>query len=598
MLKPIIYNLEEFAQATVDFISTDTELVEIFKKAQEKYNESSYWTGLFTYFSRYRQNALKEAISGLENLSDPIKRMEEFKHFISEGQWKSTSANTRVFTYLIRAIPGYESNEQVLPDHYIHEVLISPLKNLINRDIDTLIGEYRLVANRAEERKKELAAILASQQRTVENIVLFDEGRETAKFAVNNPEKLVFHLAPISERSKLWQLTWYDLSGKGNILVVETELAKTLEKLKPQKLPDANSKLTLKIKLACAELAEEYLSRTQVFVDPPLENLINLASAFVLKKQFESYKLYWYDSLGQCYSVPLQEENLLTQWLAEKRQLLAEDLSRLKAYLQHIRVRREVDATKHSNIGQVLQKNHGITLVTHNNLAKIPPFRLIAGTYFLTREPDIFTGVWTLYQKQKGMKSLQKINTDSWENFHDLLIEQGNLSAEQLISTTGEDYDVCLKLDNPIPEPNKLYMSITKIKMGEEEKEALQYSVMDPTGKQITHTITDKELKQKFEAPLTSEQLFSLRANILALVAKRGHIVSVADKIRDRIKKSIASENVLLKKDSLEPTSSSPPLIGKLKPEQGAALLGLFGSSSPKSKPSPTNNDQVYAMRS
>ena len=49
-----------------------------------------------------------------------------------------------------------------------------------------------------------------------------------------------------------------------------------------------------------------------------------------------------------------------------------------------------------------LQKEHGVTLIAANDLSKIPKYRLIAGTYFLVREPMTRTGnMWYLYHRQK-----------------------------------------------------------------------------------------------------------------------------------------------------------------------------------------------------
>ncbi|CDZ78781.1 hypothetical protein BN59_03095 [Legionella massiliensis] len=565
MSKKIIYNLIEFTKSMVDFISDGSEegqkrLVGVFEQAQSKYQTAeSMLRSVITYFTRYRGDAFTKTITDLKAFPDPIIRLQEFKKFVSLGGWESTSANTRLFTFLIRAIPGYENSEEKLSDQYIHEVLIPPLRTLIDKDIDSLIRQFALANEQAEQRKRELREMAAGQRKTAEGIVLFENDVEAAGFVQSHPDKQVFHLAaPSGSRSK-WQLTWYDLTGKANLLVIKSELERTLESLKSAKLPQENSKLQFKIKMECARLVEEQLSRTQVLLNPASEQLRNLTSAYVLTKNPREYQLSWYDSLGDCKQLHLSNYPLLATWLAEKKQLTADDLPRLKTYLQHIWFRQEVDKVKHKNVGQVLQKNHGVTLISHNYLAKIPRFRLIVGTYFLTREPDPYTGRWVLYQKQKGEANLQVINTDSWESFHEVLANNNALSAEQLNSSVAEPYELCLKpkeFNAVTAEKNKLYMSITKVRSGEEEpkadvneasavpsviitEELLQYIVIDPSGKPRVDTINKKELKHDFTEPLTSEQLAFLQADILAIVAKRGHILSIADRVRQEISRAI-----------------------------------------------------------
>lgn len=428
----IIDRLEDFGKELIDFISDSSEegnkrLQEIFKKASTEYNqyqESYLWSWLYRY-TRQRTEAFEKTISAIATFLDPIVQLQEFRKFVSEGGWASTSANMDLYIFLIRSIEGYEPEEE----NVLRTVIIPRLNELICKDIDILIKEHEKAVHEAELRKKELQAMLEGRRKEMENVVLFDAENTALDCALKHPEKQVFcliRLSPEAEHSD-WQLTWYDITGKANRLEIYGELKELLKEIKT--LPEENSSRQFKIKSACTRLVEELLAKTQVLVNPAPALLKDLTSTYVLST--DPMRIVWYDSLGNRQPLNLHKYPQLETWLGPKTEFAEKDLPPLKMYLRHIVMRREVDEDKQNNVFEVLRKKHGETLIATNNIATVPPYKLTAGTYLLIREPDAKTGAWVLYQRQKGGIN-QRINTDNWEAFHEVLAQNSGQSAEEL----------------------------------------------------------------------------------------------------------------------------------------------------------------------
>ncbi|STX41570.1 Uncharacterised protein [Legionella donaldsonii] len=441
----IIDRLEDFGKELIDFISDSSEegnkrLQEIFKQASKEYNQyqdSYLWSWLY-YYTRQRTAAFEKTISALTTVVDPIIQLQEFRKFVSEGEWKSTSANIDLYIFLIRSIEGYEPEE----DHVLRTVIIPRLNQLICKDIDNLIKAHENAMQEAEKRKKELEAMLAGKRKEMENVVLFGAENTAMETAVESPEKQVFSLIRLSPEAESsdWQLTWYDSTGKANRLEIYGELKQLLQEIKV--LPEENSSRQFKIKSACTKLVDELLAKTQVLVNPAPELLKDLTSTYVLSTK--PMQIVWYDSLGNHQPLNLHKYPQLEAWLGPKTEFTEKDLPRLKMYLRHIVVRREVDEDKQSNVFELLRKKHGETLIATNSIAAVPPYKLTAGTYLLIREPDAKTGAWVLYQRQKGGIN-QRINTDNWEAFHEILAQNKDFSAAELSLVEKNKLRECIK---------------------------------------------------------------------------------------------------------------------------------------------------------
>lgn len=451
----IIDRLEDFGKELIDFISDSSEegnkrLQEVFKQASKEYNQyqdSYLWSWLY-YYTRQRTEAFEKTISALATVVDPIVQLQEFRKFVSEGEWKSTSANIDLYIFLIRSIKGYEPEE----DHVLRTVIIPRLNELICKDIDNLVKAHEKAVQEAEHRKKELEAMLAGKRKEMESVVLFEAENTAKETAVECPEKQVFSLIRLSPEAESsdWQLTWHDSTGKANRLEIYGELKQLLQEIKV--LPEENSSRQFKIKSACTKLVDELLAKTQVLVNPAPELLNDLTSTYVLSTK--PTQIVWYDSLGNHQPLTLHKYPQLEAWLSPKTEFTEKDLSRLKMYLRHIVVRREVDEDKQSNVFELLRKKHGETLIATNSIAAVPPYKLTVGTYLLIREPDAKTGAWVLYQRQKGGIN-QRINTDNWETFHEILTQNKDFSAAELSLVEKNKLRECIKKADKILVKNK-----------------------------------------------------------------------------------------------------------------------------------------------
>lgn len=271
------------------------------------------------------------------------------------------------------------------------------------------------------------------------DMYLFADGETAGKFSTGHPGKHSFCLSPVSSSrgsdSLKWQLTWHDLQGKPNHLSIHSGLAQLIGSLKDGQLPAADTLMHYKIKQECATLVNELRSKVTVLINPESDSLKGLTGAYVLTRGLPGITLQWYDNLGICQDIMLGKYPALNVWLNEQTTLSIDALPQLKTYLMHLNVRREVDESKQTNILGLLQKQHGITLLTANDLSKVPAFKLIAGVYILMREPLDNTGDWVLYLRHKGGVN-ERINTTNWGAFHQILLEKNELMPDALPITT------------------------------------------------------------------------------------------------------------------------------------------------------------------
>lgn len=570
-------------------------LIEVFKQADTRYNNSdSYWSLISWLF---RRRSFGKTINDLKSFPDPILRLQAFYLFTSEegGTWHIGSANTALYIAAIRAIPDYENDRQSLSDEFIHEVLIPHLRPLVNLEIIARIEERaEFLRGKEEERRKveEDCRVFLNQAAEIE---LFDNAELARKEAVDNPTKQVFHLSArtlnakelelkqkrtktkVDEKELVWQFTWYDSTGNPNLLEMTSGLESLLTsfhlikrpeesgdseiKLKltefsrlekeyeertsvvlepsPEELEDLKSsyaitkkdrqyQLTwydnhgnpvplvlshhyllatwlatkealtiedlpvikiylqpqfanpeLSIKMCCSQLAKDHLARTKVLIDPPSKDLSFLSLTYVLTQQDEGqYQLTWYDSFCKPNPVNLENHEALSKWLKTKTALSHEDMSQLRTYLQHVKMRNEVDQSAQKGLGRKILEKKGVTLICTDNLEGIPPYKLSAGIYILTRSPDPKTGEWILYQRQKGGENIrvnisaaetddsseaeiESVKTNDWEDFHRFLAEkQAPFSAAQLSLVDQAELKKKLMSIIPVPKETNLCTAV------------------------------------------------------------------------------------------------------------------------------------------
>ncbi|PJE13986.1 MAG: hypothetical protein CK430_05825 [Legionella sp.] len=572
-------------------------LIKVFEMANRKYsNEDSYFWLISRFF---RHRSFEKTINDLKSFPDPILRLQAFYLFISEegGTWHIGSANTAIYISAIRAILGYENDEQSVSDEFIHGVIIPNLRPLVNLEIIARIEERAEFLRQKEEERRKVEENCRAYLNQAAEIELFDDAELAKKEAVDSPAKQVFHLSArkltlkelelkqkrtktkIDENELVWQFTWYDFTGNPNFLemtpglenlltsfqLVETpkededsertspveiklklaefsRLEKEYEErtnvvLEPsaEELEDLKSsyaitkkdkqyQLTwydnqghqvpltighhyllanwlaskenltkedlpvlkiylqpqfanpqLSIKMCCSQLAEEHLTRTKVLINPTSRELEYLSLTYVLTQQDEQYQLTWYDSFSKAHPVNLERYESFSKWLKTKAAFTNEDMLKLRTYLQHVKMRNEVNQTAQKSLGREILVKKGVTLICTDNLQGIPPYKLSAGIYILTRTPDPKTGEWILYQRQKGGVNIPvNINDEGgkdWDNFHSFLAEkQTPFSAAQLTSSDQIELKNKIMAAMPMPKETNLCAAVEEFNVKEARK--------------------------------------------------------------------------------------------------------------------------------
>ncbi|CEK10196.1 hypothetical protein [Legionella hackeliae] len=477
-------DLKTFADKLLTAIDDTAEgqqkLVEIFEQTKKNYTyeDSPFWSWVYS-FSRKRPAQLNQTIEALKIFPAPYIRLQEFQKFLKTGQWKTTSANTELFVLLINSVPGYEREER----DYIYAQILRPLRRILLNKIKLMLQQYEVSERQAAERNKELAFMRDTKNRKLEAkepdvVYVFNDGERAKLFAQKNPDKQVFFLdVVLVADERKWQLSWYDLTGKATSLTITAELAAAISSLEVElkklltisasvkdvaaekKLLDqlfTKSEIAKEIKSECTKVLQSVLNKTQVLFNPIDDQLANLVSTYVVKKENQQIKLYWYDSIGKRNLLKLEDYPDFLAWISQKESLTKNDILRLKVYLRSVDIRHHVDEVKQSKIQNMLKEKHGIALITTDDWTTIPSYRLIKDTYILTREPDAKTGEWVLYQRQRGGTNA-KINVQTWPNPDAMDLFQKLLANNDAVSAANLSIDVKEKLRDIIKQSSSIF---------------------------------------------------------------------------------------------------------------------------------------------
>lgn len=464
MPRKIIGNLEKFTELLVDFLADTSihgtiRLHQIINKAKNEYNDPNinyFWKCIYT-FSRQRTDSFEEFENEIDTFTDPLIRLQAFQRFISQGKWKETSANPRVFINLINSIPGFCRET----DRYLHEKIIDDLSIMLVKKIQEFVEDQHRILEDAALSRLAREEQNAKKIKELEKIGLYESEIDAADFAGKNPDKHAFCLRrEVSEdKGFKWLLTWHDSNGHAEKLTINKELSFMLERAKNLSFLSGLGSLDqfsekeqaqilareFKIKSQCESALIELLDKTNVVLNPDSTLPTAWASTFVVQTLSGRKTIDWYDSLGEKIAISLTDYPDLKDWIVQSKNLQEADIQKLKTLLRYVSTRRKVDENKQENIQKVLQKRHGISLILIDNLDKAPKYKLIPGTYFLTREPSETLGSWMLYQREKGGVN-KLINTDDWESFHDILAKWQSTMPQQINNVTKEGLRACIAI--------------------------------------------------------------------------------------------------------------------------------------------------------
>ncbi|MDP1604817.1 MAG: hypothetical protein Q8M03_16315 [Legionella sp.] len=333
-------------------------------------------------------------------------------------------------------------------------------------------------------------------------VLIFDDAERAEAFVREYPEQLSFLLTrePSSKEpgTLKWQLYWYDLQGRRNLLPFNDK------KLKEQ-FPSTETKLHYDINQNCRNAVTEFLNRMRVSVNPKASDsspkvatyiLTHIPPAPLTASPFQ-VKLEWVDNLGVSKEIPLDGYEKLIDWLILQDKVDDEEtLTQLKIYLMHLNpnLRREVDEAKQKSARKIVQKVHGIASIALYVTNK--KIKLMPGTYILRR--DELSGEWVLYQRQKARGDVV-IDTqwEEWGAFRNCLNALGNTmpddlditqknnirgSIEVALNTVEEAFNPidknakkCIAVNNFLPEQSSKYRACSFILTTENDKWALFY---------------------------------------------------------------------------------------------------------------------------
>ena len=360
-LPVIIDNLEIFSEKLLNLIADESDtgrdqLISIIESAKEHYNKpiESWIKGWFYQYTRVRGPEVDKAIKGIEAFPDAVTRLQEFKLLVGKGEWKPGSFNYYLFDELIKAVPGY----QPLTNDVLHAVILR-LDKLINTRIDGFMSEYKANQKLIESREKERQETHQSLQKSIDNVLLFNN-LESAKSAIKvEQNKIMFCLALTNG---VWKLSWLDLMDMAHPLEPSEELVTLLQDQGVKDVEKLNLIQIKRLKKECIKVRDVFLGKTQVLVNPKdinsEQDLTNEAliaqgvcSTFILRGQPNQYSLYWVNSLSNITEISLEKYPKMTEWLnATPYPFSTEQVQQLKTYLLHVNTTKPLGMDDFKNV--------------------------------------------------------------------------------------------------------------------------------------------------------------------------------------------------------------------------------------------------------
>ncbi len=337
--------LDEFVDKLLNRIADESEeghaaLLLTMAKAQRLYNQpmESWFTGWIYQQTRKRGPEIERAKKSIIAFPDAYTRLQELKILVEEnGEWHPDSSyNYYLFVELIKSVPGYKPLDDVL----VHPITLKVKDKILSR-IDSFMYQYKANQQQIASRKNELEETRKRTQKSVDNVLIF-ENLEQAQFsATKNPLNVHFCLTLID---KIWHLSWIDLAGKAYKLYPTDELISILVDQKAQIEEQFDLIHTKKLKKECLTARDIFLEKVQLRINPrdPATRIVlnnesliagGAVATFVLRGKPHQYSLYWISTLGKATELSLGNYPQFKMWLDSQSALGEEQIPQLKAYL-------------------------------------------------------------------------------------------------------------------------------------------------------------------------------------------------------------------------------------------------------------------------
>lgn len=378
---------KEFVDQVLAIIANESEvgrkkIIAIARRAEEKYDlpVKSWLTGWFYQYTRTRGEKVEQSITVMKNFPDAYTRLQEFKLMISEGEWNVGSYNYLLFLELIDAVPDYASVEEPL----IHAFILE-LKDLIIKQIDVFMAQYKATLKSIKDREIERQAMGQTERQVIENILVFNN-ITTAKEALSTQQdKIVFSLI---FKNDLWNLSWIDDDEEIYPLSPSNELIQKLATLVKPDIEKINEIGLKGIKRECIKARDQYLSKIQLIINPEDKNshtsLTNeqlatngVTSTFVLRHAEKETSLFWINSIGVPNKLDLTQKEKLSSWLTtHAAPFNHEDILHLKANLLQVKTTQPFSANKLESMNEMManvfkRSTHNAEPVQDKNIGKL-----------------------------------------------------------------------------------------------------------------------------------------------------------------------------------------------------------------------------------
>ena len=340
--------LNEFVEKLLNRIADESEegheaLLSTMEAAQSLYKKpTEYWfTGWIYKYTRTRGPEINEAMKSIKAFPDAYTRLQDIKLLVeAKGEWNPDSSyNYYLFVELIKSVPGYKP----LDEELVYPITIK-VKNKILDKIDSFMSQYKANQLLIASRQKELDATRLGMQKSVDNVLIFNNLEEAQVSAKKNPAQKHFCLTAIN---KVWHLSWIDLTGKAYKLYPTDELISLLVDQKTEKEEQLNLIHLEQLKKECVKARDIFLDKVQLRINPkdpathvPLNNesliATGVSTTFVLRGKPNNYSLSWVSTLGKAAEIPLESYPQFKMWLDSQSSIGDEQLPQLKAYLLNV----------------------------------------------------------------------------------------------------------------------------------------------------------------------------------------------------------------------------------------------------------------------
>jgi hypothetical protein len=259
--KPLIVldNLDDFSGKLLSQIAEDTiasrqQLTACISQAAERYNKPSQIPilGWIYGYNRRRGAHIAKALTTLENLPDPLTRLNEFRTLINEGHCISGSFNYYLLLALIQKVRGYQPVAK-----NAETVVVNRLKELLTNKMDSYIADFKANLRMIKERDRERIEC-PPVKKTIQNVKLFNQLPSAQLAAQDNQDRACFYVAIANNQ---WQLQWVDPTGASRVLDINEELTQLLIRYNITDVERVSPIVLKQLMHECLKIRADFLSR-------------------------------------------------------------------------------------------------------------------------------------------------------------------------------------------------------------------------------------------------------------------------------------------------------------------------------------------------